>query len=59
MLIGNAVHEAGPDRRRVRDWIAGVGRDRPAFSGATGEIRFDRGGDPVDKPMVVEEARLP
>lgn len=55
MLIGQAVQEVGPDRRRVRDWIASVGTTRPAYEGATGTIRFERGGDPREKMVLVRE----
>lgn len=53
MLIGLAVREAGPDRARVRDALAEVGRSRPAFDGAAGRIAFDENRDVVDKPVVV------
>ncbi|HYD53017.1 MAG TPA: branched-chain amino acid ABC transporter substrate-binding protein [Gemmatimonadaceae bacterium] len=53
MLIGRAVHDVGPDRRRVRDWIAAVGRSKPAYVGVTGRIAFDEHGDPIDKPVLV------
>lgn len=56
-LIGRAVHEAGADRKRVRDAVAQVGRGKPAFSGATGEIRFDEVGDPIHKPVMI--VRMP
>lgn len=57
MLIGRAAHEQGADRKRVRDWIADVGRGRAAHAGATGRIAFDDEGDPVDKQLLVEAAR--
>lgn len=53
MLIGRAVHEAGADRRRVRDWIASVGREREPYEGVTGRIRFDEHGDPIEKRVPV------
>lgn len=56
MLIGNAVHAVGPNRRRVRDWIAGVGQSNPPFAGATGVIRFDADRNPVQKAVIVREA---
>jgi branched-chain amino acid transport system substrate-binding protein len=56
-LIGEAVQLAGADRRGVRDAIAAVGRTRPPYVGAAGEIRFDAEGDPVQKQMLVLEAR--
>ena len=53
MIIGKAVLAAGPDRRRVRDWIARIGRDVPAHDGVTGSIRFDDVGDPIEKQVVI------
>ena len=35
----------GPDRARIRDWMAKVKGDG-AFHGVTGEIRFRPDGDP-------------
>ena len=56
MVIGLAVHDVGPDRRRVRDRIAAVGRAAPAYDGVTGRVRFDARGDPVEKPVLVRTA---
>jgi branched-chain amino acid transport system substrate-binding protein len=56
MLIGRATHAVGGDRRGVRDWLAGVGRDRPAHPGATGPIRFDEHGDATNKAVLVARA---
>lgn len=55
MLIGDAAQAVGPDRRRIRDWVAAVGRGAPPVEGATGTIRFDEHGDPIDKPVLVRE----
>lgn len=55
-LIGNAVQRVGGNRRRVRDWIADVGRGRPSYIGVTGPIKFDDNRNPVDKQVVVMEA---
>ena len=55
MLIGTAVHEKGPDRKAIRDWLAGVGRTRAAFPGVTGLIRFDENRDPVNTTVLVGE----
>lgn len=52
-LIGRAVHEVGADRSRVRDRVAAVGRGSLPFEGATGQIRFDEVGDPIDKPVTI------
>jgi len=56
MLIGLASQSEGGDRRKIRDWIAGVGRTRPAYAGATGSIGFDEHRDPVNKQVRVAEA---
>lgn len=55
LLLARAAVEAGADRDRVRDYLAGVGREggSPAFAGATGTLRFDTRGDPVDKGFAV------
>jgi branched-chain amino acid transport system substrate-binding protein len=53
MLIGHAAQQAGTDRKKIRDWIASVGRGPPAYDGATGEIRFDDTRNPVDKTALV------
>lgn len=55
MLIGTAAHEVGADRRGIRDYLAGVGKARPAYPGATGTIAFDANRDPVNKQMLVGE----
>jgi ABC-type branched-subunit amino acid transport system substrate-binding protein len=47
----------GPERKRVRDWVAAVGRTAPAFDGITGAIRFDQWGDAIDKPVTIGEVR--
>lgn len=53
MLIGRAVIAVGPDRQKVRDHIAAIGRQSPAVIGATGPIAFDDRQDVVNKPVVV------
>src|SRR5437867_3019578 len=53
MLISRAVSAVGPDRRRIRDWIASVGRDAPAQRGITGEIRFDDHGNALAKTVLI------
>lgn len=40
-LIGLAVLDAGVDRRKVRAWLASLGRSRPPWEGATGAVWFD------------------
>ncbi|HXT15586.1 MAG TPA: ABC transporter substrate-binding protein [Gemmatimonadaceae bacterium] len=53
MLIGRAAQARGADRRAIRDWIASVGNGQPAYAGASGEIRFDAGRNPIEKTALV------
>jgi ABC-type branched-subunit amino acid transport system substrate-binding protein len=53
MVIGRAVHAVGGNRRKVRDWIADLGRTNPAFHGLTGDIRFNGGGDALAKQILM------
>jgi ABC-type branched-subunit amino acid transport system substrate-binding protein len=53
MLIGRAAIAVGPDRPRIREWIASVGAGAPPARGITGEIRFDEHGDAIGKPVVI------
>jgi len=53
MLIGRAAAATGGDRRKVRDWIAAVGRTAPVHDGVTGPIRFNGWGDAVNKPVLI------
>ncbi|HEX8906986.1 MAG TPA: branched-chain amino acid ABC transporter substrate-binding protein [Longimicrobiaceae bacterium] len=45
MLLVKAMEAVGPDRARIRDWLAKV-KGGSAFHGVTGEIRFRPDGDP-------------
>jgi branched-chain amino acid transport system substrate-binding protein len=56
MLIGRATHAGGGDRRKIRDWVAQVGRGAPAHPGVTGVIRFDEHGDAISKVVLVARA---
>ena len=56
MLIGRATHAVGDDRRKIRDWVAEVGRGAPAHAGVTGTIRFDDRGDAINKLVLVARA---
>ena len=53
LLIGRAILEVGPDRKKIRDYIAEVGGRRPALKGATGPIAFDAKHDVINKPVVI------
>lgn len=59
LLLAQAAAEAGPRREAIRDYLARLGAEggHPAFLGATGTIRFDANGDPVDKEFAVGEIR--
>lgn len=49
-LIAEAVFAVGPDRTRVRSWVAHA----PELDGVTGTIRFNgASGDPVEKPVAI------
>ena len=52
-LLARAVAAAGPDRRAVRDYLARVGTDLPAYDGVTGSIAFDANGDVPAKPVII------
>jgi branched-chain amino acid transport system substrate-binding protein len=47
MLIATAARAVGPRREAVREYLASLGRERPAYPGATGAITFDENGDPT------------
>jgi branched-chain amino acid transport system substrate-binding protein len=56
-LLARAFAEAGTDRRAVRDYLARVGTDVPAYEGVTGTIAFDARGDVPAKPVVIGAVR--
>ena len=56
-LLARAVAAAGTDRAALRDYLAQVGRARPAFEGVTGTITFDDRGDVPGKAVVVGVVR--
>ena len=55
MLIGRAVHDAGPSRPAILEWLGTIGKSRPPHPGVTGSIAFDEHRDPVDKKVMVAE----
>jgi len=55
MLIGLASQSVGPNRQKIRGWLAGVGREHPAYAGVTGSIAFDDHRDPVNKRVLIGE----
>ena len=43
-LVAAALDEVGPDRAKIRGWLASLDK---AFDGATGPIRFQKSGEPL------------
>jgi ABC-type branched-subunit amino acid transport system substrate-binding protein len=52
-LLARVLVEAGPDRRDIRNRLARIGTDLPAFEGVTGTIAFDGRGDVPAKSVVI------
>ena len=52
-LIAQAIRDAGADRDDIRDALARLGKERPAYDGVTGRITFDENGDVPDKSVYV------
>ncbi len=52
-LLARAIDAVGPNRRRLRDYLAGVGTTSPPFDGVTGRIAFDQQGDVPTKTVVL------
>jgi branched-chain amino acid transport system substrate-binding protein len=55
VMIGRAVHDVGPKRAAIHQWLGTIGKDRPAHPGATGSIAFDEHRDPMNKKLLVAE----
>lgn len=56
-LLAQAIDAVGPDRRAIRDYLASVGPQRPAFEGVSGSIAFDASGDVPGKPLTIAIVR--
>lgn len=56
-LLARALDAVGADRRRLRDYLAGVGRTSPPYQGVTGPIAFDELGDVPGKDVVLGVVR--
>jgi branched-chain amino acid transport system substrate-binding protein len=52
MLLVHAVQKVGPDRAKIRRFLATAG-PRDAYRGITGTIRFHASGDPLAKSFVM------
>jgi branched-chain amino acid transport system substrate-binding protein len=57
LLATRVFTAAGTDRRAVRDYLARIGTDVPAYEGVTGTIGFDGRGDVPAKSVVVGVVR--
>lgn len=55
-LLAAAVEKVGPDRAKIRDFLANLA-DGEGFAGVTGSIRFSDGGDPVGTKIVMTRIR--
>ncbi|HVX42143.1 MAG TPA: ABC transporter substrate-binding protein [Gemmatimonadaceae bacterium] len=51
-LLAQAVEQVGPDRQKIRDYIASLD-EQHAYKGVTGTIRFRPDGDPIGKSIVM------
>lgn len=51
-LLAQAVDKVGPDRTKIRDYLAGL-TDATAYHGVTGTIRFRPDGDPIGKSIIM------
>src|SRR6267143_2014703 len=56
-LLASVLTESGTDRRAIRDRLARVGGDLPAFEGVTGTMAFDARGDVPAKSVVIGTVR--
>jgi branched-chain amino acid transport system substrate-binding protein len=56
MLLVHAVQKAGPNRAKIRRFLATAG-PRDAYRGVTGVIRFQPTGDPIAKSFVMTRIR--
>jgi branched-chain amino acid transport system substrate-binding protein len=56
-LLARGLDAVGADRRRLRDYLAGVGRASPPYEGVTGAIAFDDLGDVPGKEVVLGVVR--
>ena len=56
-LLATVFADVGTDRRAVRDRVARIGLEAPAFEGVTGTIAFDARGDVPAKSVVIGAVR--
>jgi len=58
MVLATAIREAGPDPRRIREYLRSLGRDRPPYPGVTGPVSFGPGRAPNFVMMRLENGEL-
>lgn len=56
MLVVHAVQKVGPDRAKIRHFLATAG-PRDAYRGVTGMLRFHSNGDPIAKSFIMTRLR--
>jgi branched-chain amino acid transport system substrate-binding protein len=56
-LLTRVLADAGSDRRAIRDRLARIGANLPAYEGVTGPIAFDGRGDVPAKSVVIGTVR--
>jgi branched-chain amino acid transport system substrate-binding protein len=56
-LLRDVIERAGTDRQAVREALAAVGTEEPAFEGVTGTVAFDPAGDVPDQNVYVGMVR--
>ncbi len=56
-LLAEVIAEVGPDRAKVRQRLARVGRDLPAWDGVGGRIAFDSLGDVPSRQVYITVVR--
>ena len=54
MLVARAIREVGPDRGKVREWLATM---RDDYDGVTGRFKLGANGDPQGKTLVITRMR--
>jgi branched-chain amino acid transport system substrate-binding protein len=52
-VVLHAIGQGASTRAGVRDFVAGIGTESPAYTGVTGAIAFDENGDAVNKDVAV------
>lgn len=56
-LLARGLQAVGPDRVKLRDYLAGVGTESEPYDGVTGRIAFDGKGDVPGKQVAIGVVR--